>query len=204
MSWNGGFCTDKRTLMSRSIRFTIVGVGEVLVEQSDRTHRLRITVRPSGVRVAVPRGLSLSRGMSFALAEKEWIRNHIHRMDTYAKAHAEVARYSFVITDMKKAREKIVKRLHELSALHGLPYGRVMVRKQRTRWGSCSTRGTISLNIKLARLPQKLMDYVILHELLHTRIRGHAREFWRALDALVGDAGGLRKELRSYCLDLSP
>jgi predicted metal-dependent hydrolase len=118
--------------------------------------------------------------------------------------HAESAKRIEVITNRKEAREKIVKRLHELSALHGLPYGRVMVRNQRTRWGSCSARGTISLNIKLARLPEELMDYVILHELLHTRIRGHTREFWRGLDALVGDAGGLRKELRSYCVELSP
>jgi predicted metal-dependent hydrolase len=193
-----------RCLMSGSERFSIDGVGEVLVEHSKRARRLRITVRPSGVRVAVPMGVVLSRGRSFALANKEWIRGHLLRIDTIAMVHAESAKGIEVITNKKEAREKIVKRLHELSALHGLPYGRVMVRNQRTRWGSCSARGTISLNIKLARLPEELMDYVILHELLHTRIRGHTREFWRGLDALVGDAGGLRKELRSYCVELSP
>jgi predicted metal-dependent hydrolase len=193
-----------RCLMSGSERFSVDGVGEVLVEHSRRAQRLRITVRPSGVRVAVPIGVALSRGRSFALANKEWIRGHLLRIDTIAMVHAESAKGIEVITNKKEAREKIVKRLHELSALHGLPYGRVMVRNQRTRWGSCSARGTISLNIKLARLPEELMDYVILHELLHTRIRGHTREFWRGLDALVGDAGGLRKELRSYCVELSP
>jgi hypothetical protein len=200
--WYGGSAVDKRYLMSGSERFVIDGVGEVLVEHSKRAQRLRITVRPSGVRVAVPVGVALSRGRSFALANKEWIRGHLHQMDTIARAHAESAKGIEAITNRKKAREKILNRLDELSERHGLPYRSVMVRNQKTRWGSCSERKTISLNIKLARLPDELMDYVIIHELLHTRIRGHTKEFWRALDALVGDARRLRKELKHYCLDL--
>ena len=188
--------------MSGSERFAIDGVGEVLVEHSKRAQRLRITVRPSGVRVAVPVGVALSRGRSFALANKEWIQGHLHRMDTIARAHAEEVKGIEVITNWKKAREKILKRLDELSEHYGLPYRSVMVRNQKTRWGSCSERKTISLNIKLASLPDELMDYVIIHELIHTRIRGHTKEFWRALDALLGDARRLRKELKHYCLDL--
>ena len=79
-----------------------------------------------------------------------------------------------------------------------LPYAGVTVRNQKTRWGSCSMRGTISLNINLARLPGVLMDYVILHELLHTKVRGHGNGFWQRLDMLVGDARGLRGELGKY------
>ncbi len=187
--------------MSGSEKILIDGVGEVLVEHSRKAQRLRITVRPSGVRVAVPVGVALSRGRSFARANKEWIRGHLRRMDTIARAHAEEVNGIEVITNRKKAREKILKRLDELSEHHGLPYRSVMVRNQKTRWGSCSERKTISLNIKLARLPDQLMDYVIIHELLHTRIRGHTKEFWIALDALVGDARRLRKELKRYCLD---
>jgi len=187
--------------MSGSERFAIDGVGEVLVEHSKRAQRLRITVKPSGVRVAVPVGMALSRGRSFARANKEWIRGHLRRMDTIARHHVESARGIGVITNRKKAREKILKRLDELSEHNGLPYRSAMVRNQKTRWGSCSERKTISLNIKLASLPEELMDYVIIHELLHTRIMGHTKEFWRALDALVGDARRLRKELKRYCLD---
>jgi predicted metal-dependent hydrolase len=63
-------------------------------------------------------------------------------------------------------------------------------------------RDTISLNINLVRLPEGLMDYVIIHELLHTKIRGHGNRFWQRLDMLVGDARGQRKELRKYSLAL--
>jgi predicted metal-dependent hydrolase len=202
MSWNEEGSADTRSLMRGSEMVAIEGIGEVFIAHSARARRLRITVRPSGVSVAVPAGVPISHGRSFVLAKREWIHRHIRRMESLAKARADVAQQAPVIADRRKARDTIVRRLDELSSRHGLPYGRVMVRSQKTLWGSCSTRNTISLNIKLARLPMALMDYVILHELLHTKIRGHKREFWRALDALVGDAHGLRKELRRYGLDL--
>jgi predicted metal-dependent hydrolase len=55
------------------------------------------------------------------------------------------------------------------------------VRNQKTRWGSCSARNNINLNINLAHLPVELMDYIILHELAHTRITNHGPQFWKLL-----------------------
>jgi predicted metal-dependent hydrolase len=198
--WHGGCAVDKRYGVSITERFSVDGIEEVLVEHSRRARRLRITVRPSGVRVAVPMGVPLSRGRSFALANREWIRRHFVKMCSTTQAQADEVRGIEVIPD-RNAREKILKRLDELSVRHGLPYCRAMIRNQKTRWGSCSAQGTISLNIRLAMLPDGLMDYVIIHELLHTRIRGHSGRFWKALDSLVGDARGLRKKLKSHCLD---
>ncbi len=67
---------------------------------------------------------------------------------------------------------------------HGLSYARTMVRGQRTRWGSCSARGTISLNYKLLFLPRSLVDHVLLHELAHTRHLDHSPRFWALLAEL--------------------
>jgi hypothetical protein len=188
--------------MRGSLKFFIDGVGEVLVERSRRARRMSISVRPKRVRVAVPVGVALSRGEDFAFAKKEWIRRHLRRMESLARAQAGEACNSPPMTDRETARKKIMVRLGELSAQHGLPYTHVSVRNQKTRWGSCSMQGSISLNINLARLPDKLMDYVIIHELLHTKILGHGKEFWQRLDTLVGDACGLRKELRKYSFTL--
>lgn len=188
--------------MRASLKFFIDGVGEVLVEHSRRARRMSISVRPSRVRVAVPVGVALSRGKDFAFAKKEWIRRHLRRMKSPARTQAGEACYLPPMTDRKIARNKIIARLDELAAQHGLPYTRVSIRNQKTRWGSCSMRGAISLNINLARLPVKLMDYVIIHELLHTKIKGHGKDFWQRLDVLVGDAKGLRTELRRYSLAL--
>lgn len=87
-------------------------------------------------------------------------------------------------------RPAIQKHLHQLAARelppkvlalavqHGLNVTRVSVRNQRTRWGSCSRRGTISLNWRLIQVPQFVCDYIILHELMHLRQMNHSPKFW--------------------------
>lgn len=188
--------------MKRAFVFSLDGVGDVLVEHSSRARRVSISVRPGSVRVAVPLGVALARGQRFALSKKDWIKSHCNRMDLITRARSETACNLPLIMDFAAARNKIVTRLDELSRRYCLPYAGVTIRNQKTRWGSCSIRDTISLNINLARLPEGLMDYVIIHELLHTKIRGHGNGFWQRLDMLVGDARGLRRELRKYSLVL--
>lgn len=85
------------------------------------------------------------------------------------------------------ARRRLLPRLAELSRQHGLEYERAAVRGQRTRWGSCSGRGTISLNYKLLFLPPALVDHVLVHELAHTRHLDHSPRFWALLAHLDPD-----------------
>ena len=68
----------------------------------------------------------------------------------------------------------------------------------RSCWGSCSDKNNISLNANLIHLPLKLIDYVLLHELLHTRIKNHSPIFWTEMQKLLPDTRTLRKELRNY------
>ena len=92
----------------------------------------------------------------------------------------------------------LVGRLAQLAKKHGFTYNKVYIRSQKTRWGSCSHRNNISLNVNLVRLSEKLIDYTILHELVHTREKNHGQRFWQQLDVLVGDARALNRELRQY------
>lgn len=102
--------------------------------------------------------------------------------------------------DRTFARKQLITRLNELSEKHGFMYNRVFIRDQKTVWGSCSNRNNINLNIKLICLPSKLMDYVILHELVHTRIKSHSQAFWTELDRFVGRAKKRSALLREYDL----
>lgn len=81
-----------------------------------------------------------------------------------------------------KARQVLVPQLHQLARRHGFSFARVQIRCQKTRWGSCSSKGTISLNLKLLFLPPALVEHVLIHELCHTVHLNHSRAFW----ALVG------------------
>lgn len=78
-----------------------------------------------------------------------------------------------------RARRRLVPRLRHLSQELDLPYGRASIRDQRTIWASCSGRGNISINFKLLFLPRDLVDYVLIHELCHTRHLNHSRRFWQ-------------------------
>ncbi|MDT8273173.1 MAG: M48 family metallopeptidase [Desulfomonilia bacterium] len=181
----------------------IPGAGTITIEHSARARRLIISVSHTAMRVRVPRGVPLEHGRIFALERTEWIRKHIKHCRTRKQAQDNLMRTLPPITDARLASQTIISRCRELSARTGLACSRITIRNQKTRWGSCSRNTTISLNITLARLPRHLMDYVILHELLHTRIRGHGPEFWKALDSHVGDARALRRELKRYAPSLT-
>ena len=89
-------------------------------------------------------------------------------------------------------------RLKELADLHGLTYNKVSVRNTKTRWGSCSYHNNISLNLHLMRLPDHLIDYVLLHELAHTKVKNHSIDFWSYLEKLMKGSRGFDKELKKF------
>ena len=103
-----------------------------------------------------------------------------------------------------EGRRVLVPRLGTLAERHGLAFSRVAVRGQRSVWGSCAASGTVSLNYKLLFLRPALLDYVLLHELAHTRHLDHSAAFWRLLERLEPDARALDGELREAALRVPP
>ncbi len=83
----------------------------------------------------------------------------------------------------REARERLEAAVARESARLGISYARVSIRDQRTRWGSCSTRGTLSFSWRLVLAPPEVLEYVVAHELLHVREPNHSRAFWALLDA---------------------
>jgi predicted metal-dependent hydrolase len=176
----------------------IDGVGQILFERSKRAKHISISVKPfKGVRVAVPYGISFEKAKQIAQSKRMWIQKHLHRMKQVEQEHEVFSKNSAEI-NRAEAREKLVSRLNELSEQHGYSYNRVFMRSQKTRWGSCSSKNNISLNMKLVRLPDDMVDFVLLHELVHTRIKNHTKAFWAELNSLIGDAKGKAKRLGEY------
>lgn len=81
------------------------------------------------------------------------------------------------------ARAELVPRLVALAHRHGIGVERVLIRNQRSRWGSCSPSGAIALNFRLVQMPPEIRDYVLVHELMHRRQQNHSRRFWRLVEA---------------------
>ena len=184
--------------MVHSNSVEIAGVGLVLFERSKKAKRVNISVNPfTGVRVAVPHGLSFQKAEEFVYTQTGWIQRHLGRMKQYREKNKTGSVASDVI-DRAEARSKLVPRLKQLAGKHGFAHNKVFIRNQKTRWGSCSSRNNISLNMKLSCLPQELMDYVILHELAHTRVKNHSNGFWKLMDTLVGNGKAKAASLREY------
>ena len=188
--------------MVKSQIIEVEGVGPILFERSKRAKHLIIHVKPmTGVRVAVPYGVSMDKAEKIVYSKIDWIQKQQAKIDKIRQ------KYGFLLEDFGRinkaaARRKLIHRLEELAEWHGFNYNRIFIRNQKTRWGSCSTSNNINLNMKLVLLPEELIDYVILHELLHTRIKNHSREFWTELDGLVGKAKHFAKQLKEYGLGL--
>jgi hypothetical protein len=85
------------------------------------------------------------------------------------------------------AHAELVPKLHELAARHALTVGRVTIRNQRSRWGSCSRNGSIALNFRLVQMPSDVCEYVLLHELMHLTQQNHSVRFWRLVERACPD-----------------
>ncbi len=114
------------------------------------------------------------------------------------RAIQEAARKGIEKALRKEARKHLLKRVEELAQKFGFSYSRVALKNAKTRWGSCSRQGNINLNIHLMRLPARLTDYVILHELCHTVEANHGKGFWAKMESVLPGARQLDKELNTY------
>jgi len=184
--------------MTKSKIIKIDRVGQILFERSNRARHINISVKPSkGIRVAVPSGVSFDKAKQFAQSKRNWIKKHLDKMKQVEKEHEAFSKHLTEI-NRAEAKKKLVNRLNELSEQYGFNYNKVSVRNQKTRWGSCSSKNNINLNMKLVRLPDEMIDYVLLHELVHTRIKNHTNAFWIELNKFVGDAKGMSKKMNEY------
>ena len=160
----------------------------VLFEKSNRAKNIGIRIKHNGdVRVAVPLFSTYNYAEQIALDRIEWIRVKREHMKVHKEQLKDKLKDIKPI-DTEKAKVILINRLEELSDIYDFKYNRVFIRNQKTRWGSCSGKNNINLNINLVRVSNELQDYVILHELVHTKIKNHSIRFWKELDKYVGDA----------------
>lgn len=97
-----------------------------------------------------------------------------------------------------EAKIYLPKRLNELAEKHGFKYQNVSIKNASTRWGSCSSVNNINLNLHLMRVPEYLIDYVLLHELAHTVVKNHGEKFWLLLEQCYPNARKADKEMNNY------
>ena len=103
------------------------------------------------------------------------------------------------LTSAQKAqiKQKFQEKTRKFAAQMGVTYGRITIRAQRTRWGSCSSKGNLNFNYLLYYLPEELMDYVVIHELAHRKHMNHSSYFWREVERYCSDYRQRRARLQN-------
>ena len=179
----------------------IDGIGEVRVVQSARARRLSISVNAAGrVRLTYPRGVSRARALEFLSTRAEWIAAARERQAARAAERPRIEYTPEQIASMRRAAHlDLPPRVAAIAARTGLTYNRLSIRAARSKWGSCSGRNDISLSLYMMLLPDRLRDYVIIHELCHTVHHNHSPRFHALVDSLTGGREReLDKELKMY------
>ncbi|MDP2336892.1 MAG: SprT family zinc-dependent metalloprotease [Bacteroidota bacterium] len=97
-----------------------------------------------------------------------------------------------------EAKIYLPKRTKELADKHGFKYQNISIKNTKTRWGSCSSTNNINLNLHLMRVPEHLIDYVLLHELVHTVVKNHGEKFWLKLEQCYPNSRKADKEMNNY------
>ena len=125
----------------------------------------------------------------------------IHHPVAHQAHHPDVqqaARTASIRALRKEAEQLLPLRLRQLAERSGFTYNSVGVKQLKSRWGSCSSTQDMTLTLFLMQLPWHLIDYVLLHELTHTKVMQHGSPFWRELESHVPHAKRLRKEIANH------
>lgn len=168
---------------------------------SRKTFGLEVTADLK-VRARVPKRASDRQIKEFAEERKVWIvEKYLLQMERAKKKQDRPA--ADYEKDPKleklyreKAREQIEKRAAHFAALMGVDYGRIAIRGQKRRWGSCSGAGNLNFNWKLALMPPEILDYVVVHELAHRKEMNHSPRFWAEVEKILPDYKERRKWLK--------
>ena len=149
--------------------------GEIIVCRNAWSRNVKFTVSTSGrLSMSVPKHTPDFLVKRYLNSNREAIRNKLPLNDPATQRTRDYQKKVL----MKKAKEYLPYRLEYYAKLYGYKYEKCRLTHANTRWGSCSSNKTISLNIGLMKLPEPLRDYVILHELAHLNHMDHSKAFW--------------------------
>ena len=141
-----------------------------LIRSSRKT--IGIEVSPDGVTVRAPYRVPVYEIDEFILSKRAWIRKNIEKDNIQKLARAEIDELA------DRALKVIPERVKYCAPLVGVTYGRITIRKQRSRWGSCSAKGNLNFNCLLMLAPEGVVDAVVVHELCHRLEMNHSERFY--------------------------
>lgn len=168
-----------------------------------RSNRKTVAIQVNSdlsVTVRAPRSAS-EKDIEEILKKKEaWISKHIEKIKkTKERLEAESTEKltrEKVIALAEEALKVIPERVEYFAKVIGVTYGKITIRNQKTRWGSCSSKGNLNFNCLLMLAPSEVLDYVVVHELCHRKQMNHSKAFWLEVEKVLPNYKEVRKWLK--------
>ena len=161
-----------------------------IIRSNRRT--LSLQVRHDGqVLVRAPKNASLREIEAFVRKNADWLKKHLAMVEKQRTAEASNPVVPLTMDDIRALADRAMRIIPDRTAyfasLIGVTYGRITIRNQKTRWGSCSARGNLNFNCLLMLAPPEVLDYVIVHELCHRKEMNHSPRFWSEVAKVIPD-----------------
>ena len=169
--------------------------GYELIYSSRRTLAVQIT---SGgqVKVRAPRRTSRAAVERFLIEKQEWILKYL------TKAAAQAAPAPLPESERRRyvetARDIFTRKAAYYASIMRVTYGRISIREQKTRWGSCSSKGNLNFNWRLIFAPEDVLDYIVVHELAHRKEMNHSPAFYAVVASVLPDYKKAQRWLREH------
>ena len=164
-----------------------------LIRSSRKTLSVQIT--PTGqILVRAPHRLPRREIDAFLHSKEPWIRSHIQKA-ACANPLPRLTEQD-LHTLATQAKEVLPKKVARYAPIAGVTWGRITIRAQRTRWGSCSSKGNLNFNCLLMLAPDYVQDYVVVHELCHRKQMNHSKGFWTEVERILPDYTAAKKWLK--------
>lgn len=157
---------------------------------------IAVEIRNGRVIVRAPQRMSKAEIERFVASKTDWINKHLE----VAKQRQSVPVQPFTAAEIQQladaALQDIPQRVRKYATIIGVTVGRITIRNQKTRWGSCSSKGNLNFNCLLMLCPEEVRDYVVVHELCHRKELNHSTRFWNEVARVMPDYAQRRKWLK--------
>ena len=163
-----------------------------------RSNRKTVAIQINGngeVIVRAPLRMPKAEIMKFVDSKADWIARHQEAVRNRHQITGDVFSEAELRQLAAAAKEDMPRRVAKFAPLIGVTYGRITIRAQKTRWGSCSGKGNLNFNCLLMLCPEDVRDYVVVHELCHLKEMNHSARFWAEVKKILPDYAAKKKWL---------
>ena len=174
---------------------------EYTLKISKKARIMRLTVYQGGeFVVTAPQSIHESLIEQFIIKKSQWV---IDKIEYFKRFSGQIFLKSGKRDFVKYKDEALIlaqRRIEYFNTIYNFEINKISIKNQKTRWGSCSKKGNINFNYKIALLPQELSDYIIVHELCHLGELNHSRKFWSLIYKTIPNFSERREQLKKFNL----